>query len=621
MGKKLKLSTSSIKTYEQCNRKYYYQYILKPEGKVKDWPHLRLGNFLHEVLEDFHKVLMVEPSHEWPKLMSKISKSKLNKYKLGIDDRKKAANMLRGYLNKLNNDGLPNVMSAEPSFKISLTNDVVIRGFIDRIDRLEDSDIPYHIVDYKGLALDTKIPTPEGWTTMKDLSVGDLVLGSNGKPTSVIAKSRIHHRPCYKIVFSDNSEVICDNVHNWQVDRVGSGSNNYAKKVLSGDMLYKEFKSINKSKYGALVIQNADALEGNRRKFPLDPYLLGAWLGDALSKAGTICTSEGDYHSMNENITNLWAHTSRHASNKNLFYITCSRDSTKCKECEHIRNHIRLGNINDSRVGSNLSLSEELRALDLLNNKFIPQKYLRASFEQRLSLLQGLMDTDGHWSSKRKCAVFVTANDKIKAGFSELLHSFGVTVQYSHCIDKKGFESHRFEFKPVGFCPFRLERKKSAFEASVKTDYRTLKAKRRAIKSITPIASVPTQCISVDSDDKLYLCGESFIPTHNTGKSKYLDEFQLLVYGLHLLDIDPNLERYKASYLMLPEGSRHHMPSIFTKTDLEEVKNKILSVANSILTDEAWEPKPQFLCKYCDFNEICPAYGNKQAANGRVDWE
>src|SRR6185312_176278 len=43
----------------------------------------------------------------------------------------------------------------------------------------------------KALALDTPLPTPTGWTTMGEVRVGDLLLGADGRPTTVIAATDV----------------------------------------------------------------------------------------------------------------------------------------------------------------------------------------------------------------------------------------------------------------------------------------------------------------------------------------------------------------------------------------------------------------------------------------------
>jgi replicative DNA helicase len=69
----------------------------------------------------------------------------------------------------------------------------------------------------KALALDTPLPTPDGWTTMGDVRVGDYLIDANGKPTQVVAATAVlHGRPCYEVEFSDGSVIIADENHQWQ---------------------------------------------------------------------------------------------------------------------------------------------------------------------------------------------------------------------------------------------------------------------------------------------------------------------------------------------------------------------------------------------------------------------
>lgn len=85
----------------------------------------------------------------------------------------------------------------------------------------------------KALALDTPIPTPNGWTTMGDIKEGDSVLDKNGNPTKVIkAWGVMYDRPCYKITFNTGESVIADAEHNW-LARYNNGEN---KKIKTKDL-------------------------------------------------------------------------------------------------------------------------------------------------------------------------------------------------------------------------------------------------------------------------------------------------------------------------------------------------------------------------------------------------
>ncbi|HYZ29719.1 MAG TPA: dCTP deaminase, partial [Thermoleophilaceae bacterium] len=73
-------------------------------------------------------------------------------------------------------------------------------------------------IEGKALALDTEIPTPDGWTTMGEIAVGDRVFGPCGTPRRVVAATEVmHRRPCFEIGFSDGSAVVADAEHQWRV--------------------------------------------------------------------------------------------------------------------------------------------------------------------------------------------------------------------------------------------------------------------------------------------------------------------------------------------------------------------------------------------------------------------
>ena len=76
------------------------------------------------------------------------------------------------------------------------------------------------IMDYKGLPLDTPIATKEGWTTMGEIKEGDEVFDKNGKLTKVLHTSNIQYKPCKKIIFDDNTEIIADEDHRWEISLI-----------------------------------------------------------------------------------------------------------------------------------------------------------------------------------------------------------------------------------------------------------------------------------------------------------------------------------------------------------------------------------------------------------------
>ena len=72
----------------------------------------------------------------------------------------------------------------------------------------------------KALALDTPLATPEGWTTMGEVAVGDQLIGPDGEPTRVVAATEVMiGRPCYEVEFSDGTVIVADEQHQWPTDR------------------------------------------------------------------------------------------------------------------------------------------------------------------------------------------------------------------------------------------------------------------------------------------------------------------------------------------------------------------------------------------------------------------
>ncbi|MEU4829991.1 replicative DNA helicase [Streptosporangium sp. NPDC023615] len=69
----------------------------------------------------------------------------------------------------------------------------------------------------KALALDTPLPTPDGWTTMGEVRPGDRLIGADGRPTRVVAATGVlHGRPCYEVEFDDGTVIVADARHQWR---------------------------------------------------------------------------------------------------------------------------------------------------------------------------------------------------------------------------------------------------------------------------------------------------------------------------------------------------------------------------------------------------------------------
>ncbi len=363
----------------------------------------------------------------------------------------------------------------------------------------------------KALALDTDIPTPSGWKKMGELQVFDKVYDEKGNVCYVIdATDTMYDRPCYKIKFSDGSTVVCDAEHKWLTsdykartshgsymskikiaqrargDKYGNGKSQAHKRTWPSVKTTEEISKTIRAEKGKRknhMVDVCKAIYCKDSALPVDPYVLGAWLGDG-HRSGAGFTSAD-----NEIVEKIRSrgYDVRKRSDKYGYGI--------------------------------LGITSKLRKLNLLYNKHIPILYLRASIKQRMDLLRGLMDTDGYVGKNGDCE-FCNTNIKIAKGVHELASSLGIRASFNTgkatLNGRYISEKYRINFTTT-FSVFSLKRKQKRLP-------KTVRYTGRYMVSCEKIDSVPVRCIEVDSQSHLYLCTKSFIPTHN---SDWLDQIIL----------------------------------------------------------------------------------------------
>lgn len=391
----------------------------------------------------------------------------------------------------------------------------------------------------EALALDTPIPTPSGWTTMGDLRDGDTIYGSDGKATTVTKAHEVQYgRDCYRVTFDDGNSIVASDGHWWKV-RTHKNRRGTLRQMTTEQMFQHE---------GDLYLpESFDSLETGEADLPLDPYFLGLWLGDGASRCSVIATDEQDAEEL-------------------LGYVQEIEPNAHMRDA----NHIAMSQTSTRKPGS---VQERLRKMGLIENKHIPSAYLRASHEQRLALLQGLMDADG--SVRRGGhARFANTDQALLRQVEELLVSLGYHVKVAKFQTRTGERAHwaplgQISFKAIeSVNPFRLSRKagKVSGEASV------TRTRLRRIVDIEKVESVPVRCISVSAEDKLFLAGRGMHATRNThhwvsgngGHDMYLTAHgnttkiagsrQLAITNAFLPGEDSVAERMRQTYEWVEEG-------------------------------------------------------------------
>lgn len=372
----------------------------------------------------------------------------------------------------------------------------------------------------KALALDTPIPTVDGWRTMADIKTGDYVFGSSGDSVRVIAESEVFTgKRCFRVGFSDGSYVVASEDHlwttrhkyrPWDAPAEYSGGKVRGNGSRLGRQVTREVTTAQISE-SVFILRKDGGIETNHKidcggalstgdiDLPIEPYVLGAWLGDGTSSCATFTCSELDLPSL---VCELETRLGKE--------VTVARYSGKAPTVRATGSGLRAG----------------LRLAGLLGNKHIPDIYFDAGTAQRWSLLQGLMDTDGTVSrcggrTTARCSLTLT-NEELAHGAWRLARSLGLKATLKESVSK--LNGRVIGRKWLVTFPadqsskvFNLERKQRLLPTSLGKRSGTI-----TIVSCDEVPSVPTKCIAVDSSDHLFLAGHGCIPTHNTAFSAFL---------------------------------------------------------------------------------------------------
>lgn len=366
----------------------------------------------------------------------------------------------------------------------------------------------------KCLALDTPIPTPDGWTMMGELMVGDAVFDERGAPCTV---AQVHPvitpTNSYRVHFGDGTFLDACGEHLWTTwgytDRVA-----YAKTTKSRAFPdhWPEWRGGSQMQLGPQVRDTeeirATLTVGKNQQWnhsipltrplqlptatdlPIDPWLLGYWLGNGRSRNGELTAGSWKGEHDGPEVAQYL---------ETLGYGYSAKDGPGCTQF-----YVR-------------GLTTQLRAAGQLGKEGPRKAYLRGSIAQRLSLLRGLMDADGYIHKGKQQAEFTSGNRQLADDVLELVRSLGERpcLTYGR-MTTKGQDfgpRYRVRWHPSLFVPFSFRRKVRDC-AAPGTHGREFH--HRNIVAVEPIPPAPMRCITVTSASALYLAGEGMIPTHNT---------------------------------------------------------------------------------------------------------
>ena len=354
----------------------------------------------------------------------------------------------------------------------------------------------------KALRNDQRVLTPAGWKPIGELRVGDLVIGTDGRPTRVDGVYPQGVRPMFSVKTNDGAVVVCDEDHLWNV-RTKYDKHSGApwrtltlRQIVAAGVECQAGRRWELPSVSPVEHPSAGLPFHPTAGLPLDPYLLGVLLGDGgLSVDGRILiTAEHDL------VATLHQYIPPPCTLK--FSAPAGKAGT-----------YYLGG--PTGRGANPVLNA-VRVLGLdghtAHTKFVPDCYIFAPAIVRLGVLQGLMDTDGHVTKDGHVEITL-ASQRLAEGVQALVRSLGGRARLR---EKKTTWKHKGERRTgvawrvsvaLAICPFRW--KASRWTPRVKYD-----AARR-IESVTPAGEAEATCIKVAAEDGLFVT-EGYVVTHNT---------------------------------------------------------------------------------------------------------
>lgn len=351
----------------------------------------------------------------------------------------------------------------------------------------------------KGHPVSTKLLTPMGWKRLADLVVGDEVIGSDGGPTKVTAIYERGLLPVHKVAFNDGSSVRVDSDHLWAVrtdnhSKRGQPFEVKSTEELSGDLIYPKYGQL---KWRIPIVSPVKFKQPERPYLPIDPYLLGAWLGDG----------SGD---------SVLAHDTSGVSDQIRSLVPDGSELRKGGS-KHRTPTYAIRPREKSTTRNSNPMTKALRELGLWGarswEKYIPDSYLFSTPENRLSVLQGLLDTDGE--VREDYISLSTASERMADQVIFLVRSLGGVTHKNSRIPKCNGVEHRRSFKVTINLPGGLRGTRAKFWKA-----RTKYLPNRLMESITYDGLEEVRCISVEAKDHLYVT-KDFIVTHNTLESIY----------------------------------------------------------------------------------------------------
>ena len=369
----------------------------------------------------------------------------------------------------------------------------------------------------KALENSTLIYGPDGPFPIGEAKVGQQIYGEDGELHTIIGVYPQGKKKKYIVNFSDGTSVNCCNEHLWtfQTESLRSKKSKTwrtrsLQEIIDNYPLYIASRAKNNFGTGETCRKNifipmTQPINFPKRELPLDPYTLGALLGDGkLGSAGIQTSFSNEDKDVLEFVS-----TGLKQIGYELHYQ--SGYDYNIRQINREYGYHQKGKLT--------LILEELK-LDgtRSGNKFIPSIYKYSSIEDRLELLKGIIDTDGYCDGNSYDLIL--KSKQLVLDVQEICESLGLTAVFQ---TKKAICTNSPEGRKDCGIVYRLRIKPSKIfpklHKSQKREKQWKPTNRYSFRAITEIIETDEEiemtCIQVDNPTSLFVT-EHFIVTHNT---------------------------------------------------------------------------------------------------------
>lgn len=342
----------------------------------------------------------------------------------------------------------------------------------------------------KALGLDELLLTPNGWIQMKSVKLGDKVAGSDGRFYDVTGVYPQGIRETFKVILDDHTSIVCDAEHLWTTQTRKERKACSKGSVKTTEEIKQTLASYDGRKNHSICYHRP--IVYNKKETLIDPYLYGLLIGDGGLTNSSVRFSNPEKDILSEVHKLLPSDYLLKEGSDGLNHSIIKVKKTKgCSFFDYIPN--LKGKYSYERS--------------------IDESYLYNSIDSRLSLLQGLLDTDGTVVARNPTWIeFSTSSPKLCDQVVDLVRGLGGRATFKTRMGRyENIETRKTFRIYIGFSngivPVASKKHLSKFKQK--------QFGKKFIVDIIPNGRQEVQCIKVNSPDSLFVTTGNTL-THNT---------------------------------------------------------------------------------------------------------